>query len=207
MDGGVSGPLVALYVGWFVWAALWIAASWWADRATRRAGGSQDIAHKLITFAGMGALLVVIRPRGLLLSPLWQLGDAPQWAMVALMPLGFAFACWARFALGKLWSMQVERKGDHRLVDTGPYAIVRHPIYTGLIAAGLATAIIKATPLAIGGFLLMVAGLTIKARLEERFLAAELGEDSYAAYRHRVPMLLPFMPVGKLGAGPNPASH
>jgi protein-S-isoprenylcysteine O-methyltransferase Ste14 len=143
----------------------------------------------------MTALLIVTRPHGEILSPLWQLGHALEWAMVALMASGFAFACWARVALGSLWSVQVERKRDHLLIDHGPYAIVRHPIYTGLLAAGLATALVKATPFAIAGYFLMTAGLIVKARLEERFLMRELGEQSYASYRQRVPMLIPFLPL------------
>jgi protein-S-isoprenylcysteine O-methyltransferase Ste14 len=192
----MSGPLLVIYVGWSAWAALWVAASWWSSRPERRPKRSEDFLHKLLTFAGIAALLIVTRPRDVILSPQWQLGAGMEWAMVALMASGFAFACWARLTLGSLWSVQVERKQDHQLVDRGPYAIVRHPIYTGLIAAGLATAFVKATPLAVGGFLLMTSGLTIKARLEERFLAAELGQESYENYRRRVPMLVPFMPLG-----------
>lgn len=192
----MSGPLLALYIGWSVWAALWLAASWWQTRGVRRASGGQDVAHKLITIAGMAALLVVTPPRGWLSIPLWHLGSASEWAMVAAMVAGFAFACWARVALGTLWSVSVERKADHRLVDDGPYAIVRHPIYTGLIAAGIAMAAVKATPLAIAGFVLMTIGLAIKAKLEERFLAEELGRATYDDYRRRVPMLVPFLPGG-----------
>jgi protein-S-isoprenylcysteine O-methyltransferase Ste14 len=68
-------------------------------------------------------------------------------------------------------------------VDTGPYAIVRHPIYTGLLLALLATAIAEATVSAMAGFGLLVLGLWIKARIEERWLSEELGEDAYGDYR------------------------
>jgi protein-S-isoprenylcysteine O-methyltransferase Ste14 len=71
--------------------------------------------------------------------------------MEGLIVVGILFAWWARVHLGKLWSGGVERMADHRVVDSGPYAIVRHPIYTGLIAAALATAVIRATPWALLG--------------------------------------------------------
>jgi protein-S-isoprenylcysteine O-methyltransferase Ste14 len=119
-----------------------------------------------------------------------------EWSLVGLTAAGFVLACWARFTLGRLWSAGVERKEDHRIIEDGPYAIVRHPIYTGLLAAALALALVKATPLALIGFVLTTVGFTVKARLEERFLAAELGEAGYDNYRRRVPMLVPLWPAG-----------
>ena len=112
--------------------------------------------------------------------------------MAALCITGFAFAWWARLHLGRLWSAFVTRKADHRIIDTGPYGIVRHPIYTGIILAALALAIVKGTVYAVAGTLLATLGFWIKARLEEGFLREQLGADAYDAYRRRVPMLLPF---------------
>jgi protein-S-isoprenylcysteine O-methyltransferase Ste14 len=91
-----------------------------------------------------------------------------------------------------LWSSQVTRKQDHRIIDTGPYALVRHPIYTGLILAVLATAAVKGTLPGIAGAVFIVWGLWMKARLEERFLRTELGA-AYDDYSRRVPMLIPFL--------------
>ena len=84
------------------------------------------------------------------------------------------------------------RKQAHRIVAEGPYRLVRHPIYTAIIMAAAALALVKATPLALIGLALLCWGYLTKARVEERFLAAELGPASYAAYRSRVPMLVPF---------------
>ncbi len=88
-------------------------------------------------------------------------------------------------------------KPDHHVVDSGPYAIVRHPIYTGILLAALATMAAKGTIPGVLGALLLVVGLWLKARLEENFLRQELGADAYDNYRRRVPMLLPFGPKGK----------
>jgi protein-S-isoprenylcysteine O-methyltransferase Ste14 len=106
---------------------------------------------------------------------------------------GFAFAWWARIHLGSLWSGSVTRKPGHRVVNTGPYRLVRHPIYTGILFACLVSAIAAATWLTLFGFVTIVAGFWIKARLEEGFLAEELGPD-YAAYSRHTPMLMPFWP-------------
>ena len=96
--------------------------------------------------------------------------------------------------LGRLWSSAITRKEEHRLVETGPYSLVRHPIYTGIITALLATAAIEATLLALLGAVLIAIGFWVKACAEERFLIAELDPDAYESYRRRVPMLVPFVP-------------
>lgn len=91
------------------------------------------------------------------------------------------------------WSGSVSRKAEHHIVDTGPYRIVRHPIYTGIIVASAATAAQRGTGQAWLGMGLMTLGWYIKARMEERFLRDELGPDAYGAYSRRVPMLVPFI--------------
>jgi protein-S-isoprenylcysteine O-methyltransferase Ste14 len=106
--------------------------------------------------------------------------------------MGLALTWWARIHLGCLWSSAITRKEKHRIVETGPYAFVRHPIYTGLISALLATAATEATPVALLGALLITLGLWVKARIEEHFLLSELGPEAYECYRYRVPMLVPF---------------
>jgi protein-S-isoprenylcysteine O-methyltransferase Ste14 len=126
---------------------------------------------------------------------LWHIGWTGAWVCVALIAIGLGFTWWARIYLGRLWSGRVTRKAEHRVVDTGPYALVRHPIYTGLLLAALATAAAKGTVLGIAGFAMLLLGLTLKARLEERWLAGELEGGAYADYRRRVPMLVPGWPV------------
>ena len=104
---------------------------------------------------------------------------------------GFAFCWWARLHLGKLWSGFVTLKEGHYIVDTGPYGLVRHPIYTGVMFAALMTALLRATPLAFAGFALVVLGLSMIAKTEERFLSEQLGAEAYGSYKKRVPMLVP----------------
>jgi len=123
---------------------------------------------------------------------LWTLPTSAGWAMATLCLVGFAFAWWARIHLGRLWSAFVTRKADHHIIDTGPYGMVRHPIYTGIILAAFALAIEKGTVFALAGALLSSLGFWIKARLEEGFLREQLGAHVYDTYCRRVPMLLPF---------------
>src|SRR5262249_270956 len=107
---------------------------------------------------------------------------------------GLLLTWWARIHLGRLWSSAITRKEEHRLIDTGPYAFMRHPIYTGMITALLATAVTEATSLALVGAVIMPLTLWLTPRSHDRFLTAELGSDAYEAYRRRVPMLIPFLP-------------
>ena len=125
----------------------------------------------------------------------WRLG----WVCAATVGAGIAIAWWARLHLGRLWSARITRKTDHSVVDTGPYALVRHPIYAGLLLSLLATATAKGTWLGVAGFVLLFIGIWLKARLEEHWLTEELGEDAYGAYCRRVPMLWPFGPTGRNG--------
>jgi Phospholipid methyltransferase len=91
-----------------------------------------------------------------------------------------------------LWSSVITRKEGHKIVDTGPYALVRHPIYTGLIIGLLATAVAEGRITGLIGGALVILGIWLKARTEERFLTAELDQEAYASYCRRVPMLVPF---------------
>ena len=163
-------------------------AALWATRTVRQPQGQSF--YRLLTFAGF---LLLIDPRRR--PPLWHIGLAWQWAMVGLTVLGFCFCWWARLHIGKLWSASITRKQDHRVVDSGPYGLVRHPIYTGLILSGFASAVVRGTLVSVAGALLLVLAWYIKARLEERFLRAELGAEAYNVYAARVPMLIPFLKI------------
>jgi|SRR5579871_2623146 len=185
-------PQLAINYLWFFWILTWIAAAFWSDRSAKRPALGAEVLYRVVTLAG--AVLVFGIPVRSYDSPLilWSLGRDASWILLGLAGVGFLFAWWARLTLGRLWSGWVSKKADHRVVDNGPYAIVRHPIYTGIILAVFATAIIKGTAFALIGAGVMTLGFWIKARLEERFLREELGAESYDSYRRRVPMLVPF---------------
>jgi protein-S-isoprenylcysteine O-methyltransferase Ste14 len=140
----------------------------------------------------LGFALLILPTFHIHLGPrLWTPPKLLNWTFAALALLGFGFAWWARLHLGRDWSWNVTRKEDHQLVDTGPYSRVRHPIYTGLLAAGVATAALEAKWPTMLGLALFTAGFWLKARLEERFLGQELGPAAYRSYVSRTGMLLP----------------
>jgi protein-S-isoprenylcysteine O-methyltransferase Ste14 len=175
---------------WGLWALSWWAAAFWSNRTEARSGG--QVLYRALTLIGIVLLFQVWLPDQRMI-PLWRLNDTTRWVLAGLAAIGFAFCWWARLHLGRFWSAQVTRKQHHRIVDAGPYGLVRHPIYTGIILAGFATAIQRGTLVSLAGALLLVLAWFIKARLEERFLRAELGMAAYNAYAARVPMLIPFL--------------
>ena len=114
-----------------------------------------------------------------------------DWSLFGLTALGFLFCWWARIHLGRLWSLMVTVKDEHRVVDTGPYGIVRHPIYSGVMVSAVATALLRASPLAMIGAVLFSIGFALTAVVEEKFLREQLGAEAYDAYSRRVGMLVP----------------
>lgn len=191
--GWHSAPASWIAVVWAAWALSWFIAAIWSRQTAARASFAQEAPYRIITIIGVILLFGFI---DLGFGHGWAMSETGLWIMLALVIAGFAFAWWARLHLGALWSGTITRKQDHRIVDTGPYALVRHPIYTGILLSGFATAIARGRWEALIGAFLFALGCWIKARQEERFLSEELGAE-YGAYRKRVPMLVPF--TGALG--------
>lgn len=178
---------------WIAWGVSWFAAASWTGPTEKRAGLASQLGYRALMMLG-GVVLAVPAHGYEGRLRIWHVGLGGAWVCVALIVLGMTFAWWARIHLGRLWSGEVTRKADHRVVDTGPYSIVRHPIYTGLLLAVLATAAVKGTVLGVVGAAVVAVGTWLKARLEERWLSQELEADAYQIYRRRVPMLIPFGP-------------
>ena len=106
---------------------------------------------------------------------------------------GVGFAIWARLVLGRNWSgMVMTVKEGHELVQSGPYALLRHPIYTGLISAVLGTALTLGTLASYLGVAAGLAALLIRVGVEERLMSEQFGAN-HAAYRQRTKKLIPFL--------------
>ena len=185
----IPTPFVAIYWLWAVWAITWTLAGVWAARPAKRMPSREERPHLIVTITGL-ALLFVFRGG----PKLWTPTVDAAWACFGLATLSFAFCWWARLTMGKLWAPLVSRTAEHRLVETGPFAIVRHPIYTGLCGAVIAVALVQGLVTGLLGAALAIVGFWMKGRLEEQFLRRELGEDVYDAYARRIPMLIPFGP-------------
>ena len=178
---------------WIGWLISWVAASFWSSPMQKRVAKLETCTYRAAIIAG-GILLMPWTAWMLAEKRIWDVDYNGAYALAGVMLAGLLLTWWARLHLGRLWSSAISRKQDHSIVDTGPYAFVRHPVYTGLIAALLATAAAEATVTALLGAALIVFGLWLKARSEECFLTAELGPEAYGSYCRRFPMLVPFLP-------------
>jgi len=121
-----------------------------------------------------------------------------QWSMVILCTTALLFTWWGRLHLGILWSPGITEKEHHDIRDDGPYRIVRHPIYFGLIAAFLVFALAKPTLWTFLGFGLITVGFYKKANLEERFLSDKLEPGKYEDYKKRTPGLIPLFRITRV---------
>lgn len=177
---------------WLVFIAVWFAMARGGKAVAERESVASRLSHYLpllIAIYLIAAPHVPVAPLNDRFAPLslWlvRLG-------AALTLAGVAFAIWARVWIAGNWSSDVTLKRDHELVVTGPYAFVRHPIYTGILLALLGTA------LAVGewrGLLAMVfaaAAFWRKLGIEEAVMRRQFG-DTYAQYAARVPALIPFL--------------
>ena len=105
-------------------------------------------------------------------------------AAVALTWIGIGIALWARWHLGQYWSARVTLKEDHQLIRTGPYAHLRHPIYSGLDLAAIGGALAIDQWRCVLAVVFIVLGYWIKARKEESMLGAQFGEAFHEHCQH-----------------------
>jgi len=139
------------------------------------------------------ALLSMLRiPLPWLYVQLWPSGYWPFWLGAALTVAGLLFAVWAREHLGRNWSRSVTIKQGHELITTGPYAVVRHPIYTGSLTGFLGMAIAISQ---VRGFIVLVLIFLVfwvKLRMEEEWMRSQFGE-TYANYAQQTAALVPYL--------------
>jgi protein-S-isoprenylcysteine O-methyltransferase Ste14 len=185
---GLERALVGIL--WLAWIAYWIAAA--RQTAVNRRTES------LLTGASyripllIGIILMVLSNLSVpgIGFSLWPLNPFILGVAVILTIAGLSFAVWARLHLGKYWSGRITLKVDHRVIQTGPYAWVRHPIYSGLILALLGTAISLGTVRAFLGFAFILVSFLRKLTLEENWLRSHFGTE-YELYQKRVRALIP----------------
>lgn len=196
---GLLSPQYAVIVLWVVWYATWIAAVVFSRRTTVQMKSDVAGFHRMIASVGVFLLFEpqaaagFAGPHSIWAGRLWPDNLALDWGLFGLTVAGFAFCWWARLHLGSLWSGFVTLKEGHRIIDTGPYGLVRHPIYSGVMVAAFATALITASPVGLIGAALVAIGFSMTARIEEGFLRRELGAEAYDSYARRVGMLVPWL--------------
>ena len=180
--------------GLYLWGAFllsWYAAMAWTARAVARTSVGSRARDYFLYVVGFALLFTPSAQ----VPGLWRNPTAAAFGLLVLEAAGFAFAWWARVHLGRLWSGMITLREGHRVVESGPYGLVRHPIYTGFLAGSWAFALLVASPAALLGAAVLTAQMAWKAKREEAFLRQELGPEDYDAYAARTPMLIPFVRV------------
>lgn len=184
-----NSPLGAGYTLWAAFVILWNVTERRSVRTAATLEPHRQRVFQLVLVAGM--TLMALAPMRSDAARLRQLPEPLDWAALLILVGGISFCCWARLHLGRQWSPDVARKEEHHIVDTGPYRLVRHPIYTGFIVVYVGLTALCANWLALFALALLIFGLWLKARAEEQFLIEELGTTAYGDYRARTPMLVP----------------
>ncbi len=172
---------------WVAFVAYWSAAARnAAPAASSESPASRAVHTRLLNLALL--LLFVPLPglRGRFLP-----GGTPVVAMgLAVQALGFALAAWARNHLGRNWSAAIASATGHQLVRSGPYRVVRHPIYTAMFTMAIGTAIVSGEFHALAAIVVLGAAYWRKIRLEEQTLVSTFGAE-YEEYRRATWALVP----------------
>jgi protein-S-isoprenylcysteine O-methyltransferase Ste14 len=159
-----------------------------ASHAPRERTRSQPGSSALIVVAVVCVGLAIVSRGhfdGLVVGALWvrALG-------LAVLSASTVFTLWARFSLGTMWSVAPKVKGDHELRTHGPYAVTRHPIYTGLLGMLLGATLLSGIGQWIVLFPAALIVFEVKIRMEEQLMLATFPEE-YPRYRRQVPQLVP----------------
>jgi protein-S-isoprenylcysteine O-methyltransferase Ste14 len=176
---------------WLLFVAYWAVAAVGAKRNTSRRQWSREIGLRLIVILLIVALLQSRSLRQFLVETQRSAShsDILGWTGVALCLLGIGLAINARRHLGRNWGLPMSRKEQPELVTSGPYALIRHPIYTGLILAMLGSAIGVNVFWAL--LLVPVGAYFIYSARREETVMLQLFPEQYAAYITRTGMLAP----------------
>jgi protein-S-isoprenylcysteine O-methyltransferase Ste14 len=177
---------------WFAFIAFWIAMARGGKAVAEREGVYSRLSHYLPLAIAIYLIAAPHVPIAILGERFVPLRLWPVRLGAALTFAGIAFAIWARVWIAGNWSSDVTLKRDHELVVDGPYAFVRHPIYTGILVALAGTAFAVGEWRGVLGVALAGAAYRRKLTIEEAVMRRQFGE-AYARYAERVPALVPFI--------------
>jgi protein-S-isoprenylcysteine O-methyltransferase Ste14 len=178
---------------WLLWIAYWRICAADVKPTQRHESPGSRAAHLLPLL--IAAVLLWIRgdaEDGWLFQRFLTRSVTLFWIGTAITAAALSFSAWARMHLGRNWSATVTVKQDHELIRTGPYAIVRHPIYTGVLFGFIGTALAIGQWRGVLAVVIVFVAFWRKLRLEERWMSETFGEE-YRRYRARTRALVPFL--------------
>ena len=177
---------------WILFAVIWLLAAFATKQSVYRESRLQRMRYVIPILLGGFLLAKGHRLSDPLNHRVIPHVEALAWTGVVLCIVGFAFCIWARFTLGRNWSGVVTLKRGHELISDGPYALVRHPIYTGLLTMFVATVIVLGHVAGIIALPFVFVSLWIKLRYEEKLMLKQFPNE-YAAYQQHVKRIIPFI--------------
>jgi protein-S-isoprenylcysteine O-methyltransferase Ste14 len=177
-------------IPWYVFIIYWVVGASSLKRTKVEEAPPGRLLHILIMVAAVDLMFWGNLAFGMLNERMIPLELPALYAGIALTWLGVAFAIWARSNLGRNWSGRVTVKVDHQLIQSGPYAFVRHPIYSGLLLANVGAALFIGQWRCLLALLIFLVETSRKAAKEEGLMVTEFGEK-YEDYRRRTGFLFP----------------
>lgn len=185
--------VIVTWAAWVVTGVYFIATAFGTQRISAREPIAKRLKDNFFLLGGYILLFAQGRPGSAWTTPFvppgWEVRVGVAGAVLTVAGLGFT--CWARKTLGRYWSRIVAVKQDHKLVTTGPYRWVRHPLYTGLLAGTLGAALAFGMWHALAGVVLLWIGFISRAHREDAVMGGQFGEE-FAAYRARTGRLVPW---------------
>jgi protein-S-isoprenylcysteine O-methyltransferase Ste14 len=175
---------------WLAWAAYWLVSSAGVKPVARSETWQSRLAYSVPLW--LVVFLLLARHLPWLSAEIFPTSRIAATLGVILTAVGLGFAVWARAVLGGTWSAEVTVKQDHELIQRGPYALSRHPIYTGLGLAFIAAFIAIGEWRALLAAVIAIASFVYKLGIEERVMRETFG-PAYDAYAARVKALVPFI--------------
>jgi protein-S-isoprenylcysteine O-methyltransferase len=177
---------------WLFLALVWVVSTLRTKRTVRSQSSAAQLLYTAILLVGV--LMIFAKQSGIpwLDRQLFPISVPIVLAGFIIVMIGVAFSIWARLILGSNWSNRVTVKENHTLVRTGPYRIVCHPIYTGILVGMLGSALQRGGIRCFAGVLICGLSFWLKTRAEESFMVQSFGEQ-YQQYRHKVKALVPFI--------------
>ncbi len=153
--------------------------------AVEREGGGGIFILRVVAFFALIAFLVMYFARAAWIDVFaFPLQGWLRWAGFALGLISVAFWTWTQIALDTRWSAQLQLTKDHRLVTTGPYAAVRHPLYLGMFGWCAALILLTANWIFVAVCVLLIAGLVWRVPKEEQMMVEAFGEEYQAYMQH-----------------------
>jgi protein-S-isoprenylcysteine O-methyltransferase Ste14 len=185
-------PDVAVKWIWIVFGVFWLLAAFAQKRSVRRQSMRSRLLQVAIVLLALTPFYLGGSRFGILYRRFLPSTPGIQDFGLLLMAVGLGFAVWARVTLGRNWSGTVTVKENHVLMTRGPYAWVRHPIYTGFLLSLLGTALVGGIFANLLAVAVVALALWLKLRTEENFMVETFGEQ-YITYRKRVKALVPYV--------------